>query len=92
MLEDILSYITSEHSDYIEKIYLVRKTVTDDYFTSAFVIKMTPDTNDDTKYEILHKAFNYLDTCSDWQFSLFDYEEVKNVRIEDIDGSCVYSK
>lgn len=92
MLEDILNHITSDHSDYIEKIYLVRKTVTEDYFTSAFVIKMTPNTNDDTKYEILHKAFNYLDTCSDWQFSLFDYEDVKNVKVEDIDGSCVYSK
>lgn len=92
MLEDILNYITADHSDYIEKIYLVRKTVTDDYFTSAFVIKMTTSTDDDTKYEIMHKTFNYLDTCSDWQFSLFDYEDVKNVKVEDIEGSCVYSK
>ena len=53
---------------------------------------MTPDTDDDTRYKILHKAFNYLDTCSDWQFSLFDYDDVKNVKIEDIAGSCVYSK
>lgn len=92
MLEDILEHITSECSDNIEKIYLVRKTITDNFFTSAFVIKMTPDTDDDTRYKILHKAFNYLDTCSDWQFSLFDYEDVKNVKIEDIAGSCVYSK
>ncbi len=92
MLEDILEHITSECSDNIEKIYLVRKTITDNFFTSAFVIKMTPDTDDDTRYKILHKAFNYLDTCSDWQFSLFDYEDVKNVKIENIDGSCVYSQ
>ena len=91
MLEDILEYIIFECSDNIEKIYLVRKTITDNFFTSAFVIKMTPDTDDDTRYKILHKAFNYLDTCSDWQFSLFDYEDVKNVKIEDIAGSCVYS-
>lgn len=92
MLEDILEHIIFECSDNIEKIYLVRKTITDNFFTSAFVIKMTPDTDDDTRYKILHKAFNYLDTCSDWQFSLFDYEDVKNVKIEDIAGSCVYSK
>mgnify|MGYP003299510293 FL=1 len=92
MLEDILEHITSECSENIEKIYLVRKTITDNYFTSAFVIKMTPDTDDDIRYKILHKAFNYLDTCSDWQFSLFDYEDVKNVKIEGIAGSCVYSK
>ncbi len=92
MLEDILEHISSECSDNIDKIYLVRKTITDNFFTSAFVIKMTPDTDDDTRYKILHKAFNYLDTCSDWQFSLFDYEDVKNVKIEDIAGSCVYSQ
>lgn len=92
MLEDILEHITSECSENIEKIYLVRKTITDGFFTSAFVIKMTPDTDDDIRYKILHKAFNYLDTCSDWQFSLFDYEEVKNVKIESVVGSCVYSK
>ena len=92
MLEDILEHIIFECSDNIEKIYLVRKTITDNFFTSAFVIKMTLDTDDDTRYKILHKAFNYLDTCSDWQFSLFDYEDVKNVKIEDIAGSCVYSK
>ncbi|MBE6799600.1 MAG: hypothetical protein E7529_00180 [Ruminococcaceae bacterium] len=92
MLEDILEHITSECSDNIEKIYLVRKTITDNFFTSAFVMKMTPDTDDDTRYKILHKAFNYLDTCSDWQFSLFDYEDVKNVKIENIAGSCVYSR
>ena len=92
MLEDILAHITFEHSDNIEKIYLVRKTITDDFFTSVFVIKIVSDTDDDTRYKILHKAFNYLDTCSDWQFSLFDYEDVKNVKIEEITGSCVYTK
>ena len=92
MLEDILNHITSENSDKIEKIYLVRKTITEDFFTSAFVIKMISETDDDTRYKILHRAFNYLDTCSDWQFSLFDYEDVKNVRVEDIAGSCVYTK
>lgn len=92
MLEDILNHITAENGDKIEKIYLVRKTITDDFFTSAFVIKMISETDDDTRYKILHRAFNYLDTCSDWQFSLFDYEDVKNVRVEDIAGSCVYTK
>lgn len=92
MLEDILSHITCEHSDNIEKIYLVRKTITDDFFTSVFVIKTAPYTDDEIRYKILHKAFNYLDTCSNWQFSLFDYEDVKNVKIENIAGSCVYTK
>lgn len=92
MLEDILEHITAEHKDNIEKIYLVRKIITDDFFTSAFVIKMTSETDDDTRYNILHRSFNYLDTSSDWQFSLFDYEDVKNVKVEDVANSCVYTK
>lgn len=92
MLEDILEHITSEYSDNIEKIYLARKTITDDFFTSVFVIKIVSDTDDDTRYKILHKAFNYLDTCSNWQFSLFDHDDVKNVKIENVTGSCVYTK
>ncbi len=92
MLDDIIKHITATHRENIEKIYLVRKTITDSFFTSVFVIKLVPDTDDDTRYNVLHKAFNYLDTCSDWQFSLFDYENVKDVKIEDIAGSCVYSK
>ena len=92
MLEDILAYITSRYADNIEKIYLVRKTITDDFFTSAFVLKITSETDNDTRYKILHKVFTYLDTCADWQFSLFDYEDVKNAKIEDITGSCVYKR
>lgn len=92
MLEEILTHILSADKGVIENIYLVRKTITDDFFTSVFVIKMTEDTDDDSRYDIMHKTFNYLDTYPDWQFSLFDYEEVKNVKIESIPNSCVYSK
>ncbi len=91
MLENILEHITFEHKDNIEKIYLVRKTITENFFTSVFVIKMNFDTDEDTRYDILHRAFNYLDTCNDWQFSLFDYDDVKNVKVENIKNSCVYS-
>lgn len=92
MLDDILSHITSSYCENIEKIYLVRKTITDDFFSSVFVIKISSDTDDDIRYKILQKAFNYLDTCSKWQFSLFDYDDVKDVKIEAIPDSCVYSK
>lgn len=92
MLDDILSHITSSYCENIEKIYLVRKTITDDFFSSVFVIKISSDTDDDIRYKILQKAFNYLDTCSEWQFSLFDYDDVKDVKIEAIPDSCVYSK
>lgn len=92
MLDDILSYIKSIDNGCIEKIYLVRKTITDDFFTSAFVVKFSGDAKDKVRYDVLHKIFSYLDTCSDWQFSLFSYDNVSKVKVENIPGSCVYSK
>ena len=90
MLNDILGYIHSFEDGNISHIYLVRKTVTDDFFTSAFVIRFRNDATDEVRDEIMHKIFNYLDTCSSWQFSLFCYENVSTVKVECIEGSCVY--
>ena len=42
--------------------------------------------------QLMHKIFSYLDTSTDWQFSLFDYEDVKKVKVERIENSCVYEK
>lgn len=93
MGEEILSYIRSVDKDVIDKIYVVRKTIADDYFTSAFVIKFAEGTEDETIDEIMHKIFSYLDTCNyDWHFSLFTYEEVAAVRVDKIENSCVYSR
>lgn len=92
MLEEILKYIHSIDEGCIQNIYLVRKTITDDFHTSPFVIQFDEQTSEETQYKILHKIFAYLDTSSDWQFSLFNYTEVKDVKIENIEGSCVFSK
>jgi hypothetical protein len=39
MLSEILAYIASIDGGSIQAIYLVRKTITDTFFTSAFVIR-----------------------------------------------------
>ena len=92
MLEDILSFIHSVDSDVISEIYLVKKTVSDSFFTSAFVIRFEGG-DDKMRYEIMHKVFRYLDAYPiDWQFSLFDYDEHKDVRLDKIEGSLVYKK
>ncbi len=91
-LEDVLAYIRTIDNGEIRRIYLVRKTVTETYFTSAFVVRFTEDSDPDAQRSILHKIFLYLDTVSDWQYSLFDYREVEKVRIEDVPGSLVYEK
>ncbi len=92
MLDDILEYIRSVDEGQIEKIYLVRKTITEDFFTSVFVIRFDLAAEQETCEQIMHKIFRYLDTCSDWQFSLFDYQEVMSVPVYEVKNSCVYSK
>ena len=92
MLEDILSYIRSVDCDIIQNIYLVRKTISETYFTSAFIIRFYGGT-DAQRDEIMHKIFCYLDSYPiDWQFSLFDYFDCLDIKVEKIEGSLVYSK
>lgn len=92
MLEGILSYIGGISQDSIEKIFLVRKTISDRFFTSAFVIRFLPETSEETKQEVLHQIFRYLDTSTDWQFSLFDEADVPKGLAERVENSCVFEK
>lgn len=92
MLEKILSFILSNDEGEIDKIYLVRKTVNENFFASVFVIRFSDSADDEKCYNIFHKIFSYLDTFDERQFALFEYWDVKNVKVEKIEGSCVYSK
>lgn len=93
MLEGILDYVRSiDREGSIENIYLVRKTITDTFFCSPVVVRFCADTPEEVCNEILHKIFRYLDTCSDWQFALFRYEEVAKAKVEAVENSCIYSK
>lgn len=90
MLEYILDYIASIDDEDINKIYLVRKTVTEDFCVSVFVIDYAnPDPGEQN--EIQYKIYCCLDAM-DHQFSLFNYLDVASVGVEKIEGSCVYSK
>lgn len=92
MLEDILNYIHSIDEAAIQSIYLIKKTIAEDFTTSAFIIRFQPQVPEAIRGEVMHKIFCYLDTCSDWQFSLFDYEEVQKIHVEKIADSCVFTK
>ena len=92
MLEEILAFIKSVDMDIIENIYLVRKTVSESFFASVFIIQFRGGT-DAQRHEIMHKIFRYLDSYHiDWQFSLFDYFDYPEIKVEKIEGSLVYSK
>ena len=93
MLEDILSYMHSlDTKGIINRVFLVKKTVSDSFFASVFVLHFWGGTDDD-RQEILHGIFRYLDSYPvDRHFSLFDYFEYPDLKLEKIEGSIVYDK
>ncbi len=92
MLEGILTYLQSMDEGAVRQVYLVRKTVTEDFSASAVVLRFDADVPDERKGDVFHKMFRYLDTSTDWYFTLFDYEDVRKVDFDAIPGSCVYTK
>lgn len=92
MRNEIVNFILSVGENIVENIYLVRKTISDSFFTSAFIIHFYGGT-DETRDEIMHKIFRYLDSYPvEWQFSLFDYFDVTAVKLDRIEGSLIWSK
>ncbi len=93
MLEDILGFMRSiDECRIIKEIYLVRKTVSDTFFASVFVIRFDGGTQEEQR-QIMHKVFRYLDCYPvDWQFSLFDRADYPDVKIESIEGSLVFKR
>lgn len=94
MLDGILAHIkAADESNIVEKIRLVRKTVSDDFFSSMFIIEFIQDADEDAVGNVMHKTFMYLDTCSDWQFSLLGYDDLDiNAKkaVNAIPGTVVY--
>jgi hypothetical protein len=92
MLEEFLSYIRSVDGGIIRSVYLVRKVVNDNFFTSAFVLQFDGG-SDEVRDDVRHKIFRYLDTYPvEWHFSLFEYSECYNIKFDKIEGSLVYSR
>lgn len=87
---NILEFIRSVDNGKIECVYLVRKVISEEEKCSVFVVKFKPEIKPDDRYDVLHSMFMYLDTCADWSFSLFEYDSVRNVHVENIPLSAVY--
>lgn len=88
----IAAYIGSIDNGIVQKVYIVRKNISENFFASAVVICFEEDADEDAKTNFFHKMFSYLDTCGNWQFSLFDYSAVKKIKFDKIPDSCIYHK
>ncbi len=72
--EEILTYIQSISQDAVQAVYLVRKTVTPEFFASCFIIRFLPDTKDEVIGEVMDAIFEHLDKAPyEWQYALFLY-------------------
>ncbi len=92
MLDGILEYIRSIEENSINKIYLVRKTVTESFFASVFVVDFKPDADNELVNRVMGKIFNHLDVHpSQWQFALFFYDQSTEKAVAKVKNCCVYS-
>ncbi|MBO4326519.1 MAG: hypothetical protein J5950_04545 [Clostridia bacterium] len=92
MLDDLLDYFLSIDEGKISKIYLVRKVITEDFFTSYFIIDFEDDTPPSLEREVMDKIFERLDTGYEWQFCLDRYSLKFAAALAKVPGSCVYDK
>ena len=92
LLENLKSYFKRVDNGKISAIYIVKKVITKDFSTSAVVVKFVEGAKNEEIGEVMDKIFEYLDKATDHQFSLFLYDQVRNVRVERVPGSLVYKK
>lgn len=91
LMAGLLDTVRESDDGSIEAVYLVRKVITEDFFASAVVVRFVKNVRPESYDFILRRLFNYLDTCSDWQFTLFDYNEVKKAKVETVPNSLIYT-
>lgn len=91
LMEQLVACLSAVDDNLFDRVYLVRKTITADFFTSAVVLRFRLDADDEKCQEAAHRVFRFLDSC-DWQFSLFYYENVTGVGVEQVENSCIYTR
>ncbi len=88
-----LEYFISIGEEIIEGIWLVRKKITEDFYSSTYVMEFSQDADGDTVEDVMHKVFIYLDSTPEiWQYSLFYYDSVTAAALKHLPECKVYSK
>ena len=90
MIEDFLAYLRSIDDGIIERIYMVRKVISEEHFVTCVIVQPKRKIKSDKFVEAMDKIFQYLDKSSDWQFSLFDMRMVPRILYPKIKKNCIY--
>lgn len=88
----LIDYITTRGENCLEKLWLLRKTAEDGYFFTAVVLKLSDNTEKEARNNLFHDVFNYLDTVSDWDYSLYSYDDLHGLRENALADYCVFTK
>lgn len=91
MLEGIKDFIRKADQDQISRVYLIKKQINDNFFTSVVIVRLKPTADRNAVNVVMNKIFNYLDTMpDDRQFSLFLYDKNCADAIEKVGECCIY--
>ncbi len=90
MLEDFIRYIEVIDNGTIDKIYMVRKIISDEHFVTCVIVEPKKKAELEKLGDAMDKIFQYLDKSSDWQYSLYDVRALSGVRFKQVKNSCIY--
>ena len=91
--ESILERILTAGKGNLQRVYLIKEIVSEDYAPSAFVLDYLPDTSDEEKNRIYDEIFRYLDDYpEDWDFALYDYEPSMKKPLSQFPQAQIYEK
>ena len=90
LMTSLTDFLRQAEPGLLDRVYLLHKQITPAFFTSVVILRFQKDADPRKREDLTHDTFRFLDNTTDWQFCLFDYEEVRHVRPERIPGSCIY--
>lgn len=86
-----IAHIASLCGETVQKIYLLRKDVTDSLYTYAYILQFSDGTDEAQQDKVVTAVFNYLDTEDD-QYALFVYNKSYEKICKAVGDCCVYEK
>ena len=90
MREKLAEYIAQVGAGVVSHAYIVRKVITDDFFTSAVIVERDEGASLEDYGEAMSKIYEYLDKTTTWQFSLFSTDDVPMAYVHMIDDSLLW--
>ncbi len=90
---ELINHFVNIGQGKISHIYLIKKIITEDFFTSTFIIRFQTDTDDKDIDDIMNKIFYRLDSGEEeGQCSLFIFDSYTAPVVAKMPGCCIYSK